>query len=208
MNDGAAKSSEKKLTPAQTQYKQTHAQRTKWHAQQMQASAQSLVEQADNLFYLDVSIYRPRTNTGERMTVNVDVIFAPGTKPFKITANCISRSRKRELIKNVKDPDWYGYQAALDALSSVENGLIYAGKMKNRVPKYYAISRYIIPRTCVIVSKHATHYEVCLLINGAEYTIDCYPVQNTSTGKSEQYFTHRGSFQNDLEQEFDIEFED
>lgn len=207
MNEGAAKSRQNNLTPAQAKFKQNHQQRTEIKKQKMQSDSMHLFQKPEEMFNIEVSVYWPKRANAERLTVNVDFIFAPGTKPFKTTASCVSRSRKREILHNVKQySNWPGYQLATDALSSAPDGTIYAGKLKNLVEKYYAISRWIIPQTVLIMSNHGNHYEVSLLLGDAQYHIDCYPVKNVvDNEKTMTWFSHKGSLRLDSEQMLDVE---
>jgi hypothetical protein len=152
----------------------------------------------EEIFHICVSVYRPKVNKPERLTVNIDFIFDKGTKPFKTSADCVSRSRIRELTANIKTP-WQGYDYARACLREHENLAMFAGKLKNRKQHKALIPQRIIPRTVVIVDPINNHLQI--IIDEIVYKIDLIPETNAA---SKKFFQLRGEYQNIIEKEWDI----
>lgn len=157
-----------------------------------------LLGNPNEIYHISVSVYKPQPNKPERLTINVDFVFDKGTKPFKTSADCVSRSRSRELTANVRS-DWGGYDYAKAHLKQHENFYVFAGKLKNRKHYKALIPQRIIPRTLVIFKAHQNQLE--LIIDDAMYKIDLTPELNP---KSMKYFQLRGSTQRIEEQEWKL----
>ena len=176
----------------------TAEERRQFVENKIAANVSRLMAHPDEIYHINVSVYRPNLNKPERLTVNIDFIFDQGTKPFKTSANCVSRSRMRELTANVSK-DWQGYDYAKAVLQEHENLYVFAGKLKNRKQHKALIPQRVIPRT-VLILKPATN-ELQLIIDEVSYHIDLIPDTNTASSK---FFQLRGSVQSITEQEWDV----
>lgn len=174
------------------------AERRQFIENKIAGSVARLMAHPDEIYHINVSVYRPNINKPERLSVNVDFIFEQGTKPFKTSANCVSRSRMRELTANVSK-DWAGYDYAKAVLSQYDNFYVFAGKLKNRKQHKALIPQRVIPRTLVIINP--TTNTLQLIIDEVSYDIDL--VQDTNP-KSCKFFQLRGSMQSITEKEWDV----
>jgi hypothetical protein len=176
----------------------TPEQKRQYLENKTKEAAGRLLDNPNEIYHISVSIYKSKPNKPERLTVNVDFVFDKGTKPFKTSADCISRSRSRELTANVRS-DWGGYDYAKALLKQQENFYVYAGKLKNRKHYKALIPQRIIPRTLVIFKTAQDQLE--LIINDVTYTINLVPELNP---KSMKYFQLRGSIQRIEEKEWNL----
>ena len=134
----------------------------------------------------------------ERLKINLDIIFNPGDKyQFKLSADCVCKTRKRELLSNAPNPDYAGYSEALALVSSKDNFQCYVGKLKNRSIKNFPIPRRIIRDSCVAVYISGNKMYCNLYIGDARFTIELYDEHSEQALK---YYTHRGSYQNTREE--------
>lgn len=134
----------------------------------------------------------------ERLKINLDIIFNPGDKyQFKLSADCVCKTRKRELLSNAPNPNYPGYAEALALVSSKDNFQCYVGKLKNRSIKNFPIPRRIIRDSCVAVYISGNKMYCNLYIADARYTIELY---DEPSEKARKYYTHRGSYQNTREE--------
>ena len=185
-------------SPSERNYRKSSGEKKEWTPEERRAfienkirdSVHRLVANPKELFNISISVYKRKPTKPERLTVNVDIIFDRGTKPFKISADCVSRSRKREITSNTTD--WEGYHYAQDELTQLDNFMAYAGKLKNRKQSKTLIPRRIIPRSVIIVKPKGNRFVAELIIDSTKYVIDLHPEQNP---KSQKYFELRGEYQ-------------
>lgn len=186
-----ASPSEKMMSGSSKEKKEwTPEERRAYIENKIRESVYRLTEHPSEIFNINISVYKRKPSKPERMTVNVDIIFDRGTKPFKISADCVSRSRKREITSNTST--WEGYEYAQDELSQHDNYNAYAGKLKNRKQSKTLIPRRIIPQSVIIVKPKASRLVAELIIGSVKYTIDLHAEQNP---KSQKYFELRGEYQ-------------
>lgn len=176
----------------------TAAERRQFVENKIADNVARLVAHPGEIYHINVSVYRSNTSKPERLTVNVDFIFEQGTKPFKTSANCVSRSRMREITANVTK-HWPGYDYARAVLQQYENFYVFAGKLKNRKQHKALIPQRVIPRTLVIVKP--TTNTLQLIIGDVSYDIDLITETNP---KSSKFFQLRGSVQSITEKEWDV----
>jgi len=176
----------------------TPTERRNFIENKIKDAVERLTSTPDEIYHICVSVYNIKPNKPERITVNVDFIFDRGTKPFKTSADCVSRSRMRELTANVRT-EWGGYDYAKACLKEHQNLTMFAGKLKNRKQHKALIPQRIIPRTLVIFDVASEQLQ--LIINDISYTIDLIDETNTA---SKKFFQLRGEYQSQTEQEWDI----
>lgn len=134
----------------------------------------------------------------ERLKINLDIIFNPGDRyQFKLSADCVCKTRKRELLSNAPNPDYSGYAEALALVSSKDNLQCYVGKLKNRSIKNFPIPRRIIRDSCVAVYIVGNKLYCNLYIGDARFTIE---LSEETSPQALKYYTHRGSYQNTREE--------
>jgi len=180
-------------------WKKTAEEKRKYIQEKMRLQAKALYDNPDQMFYFSVSIYNYRPSKPDRLSINIDFIQHSGSTPFKVKADCVSRARKRELLCNVKDPNWQGYQLALHEAISKPNRQVFIGKMKNRAKNNSYIKKILIPNTVVIatIDPHDDTIQVELIINDCNYVLTCQPVKN-------EFFSHRAEYQNNEEEMYDF----
>lgn len=180
-------------------WKKTAEEKRKYIQEKMRLQAKALYDNPDEMFYFCVSVYHYRPSKPDRLSINIDFIQSSGSTPFKVKADCVSRARKRELLCNVKDPNWQGYQLALHEATSKPNRQVFIGKMKNRAKNNSYIKKILIPNTVVIatVNPHDNTIDVELIINDQSYVLTCQSVDN-------QFFSHKAEYQNNEEEMYDF----
>lgn len=176
----------------------TAAERRQFVENKIADNVARLMAHPNEIYHINVSVYYPNASKPERLTVNVDFIFEKGTKPFKTSANCVSRSRMREITANVSK-HWPGYDYARAVLQQYENFYVFAGKLKNRKQHKALIPQRVIPRTLVIF-KQATN-TLQLIMDSVSYDIDLITETNP---KSSKFFQLRGSVQSITDKEWDV----
>lgn len=162
-------------------------------------SVSRLVTHPGEIHNISISVYKRKSAKPERLTVNVDFIFESGTRPFKVSADCVSRSRKREITSNTTS--WDGYEYAQQQLTNWDNFSAYAGKLKNRKHSKTLVPRRIIPRSVIIIKPQHDRFVAELMIGTMKYVIDLYPEENP---KAQKYFELRGEHQNISETEWEV----
>jgi hypothetical protein len=193
-----ASASQNSSTSSRSNSNWTAAERRQFVENKIADNVARLVTHPGEIYHINVSVYRPNASKPERLTVNVDFIFDQGTKPFKTSANCVSRSRMREITANVTK-HWGGYDYAREVLQAHENFYVFAGKLKNRKQHKALIPQRVIPRTLIIVNP--VNNTLQLIIDEVSYDIDLITETNP---KSTKFFQLRGSVQSITDKEWDI----
>lgn len=176
----------------------TAAERRQFVENKIAGNVARLMAHPGEIYHINVSVYRPNISKPERLTVNIDFIFDQGTLPFKTSANCVSRSRMREITANVTK-HWPGYDYAKAVLQQYDNFYVFAGKLKNRKQHKALIPQRVIPRTLVIVKPESNTLQ--LVIDDVTYDIDLIKETNP---KSTKFFQLRGSMQCITETEWEV----
>ena len=168
----------------------TPAERRQFVENKILEAVGRLLDAPKEIYHISISVYHQKASKPERLTVNVDFIFDEGTKPFKTSADCVSRSRMREITSNTEE--WGGYDYAKAQLKEHENFVAFAGKLKNRKQHKALIPQRIIPKTAVIIKPKGQRLVAEIIIDSAIYTVDLHAEQHP---KSMKFFQLRGSIQ-------------
>ncbi len=162
----------------------------------IRGNMERLLAYPSEVFHLKLTL--AKQDRTERLKLNLDIIFNPGDKyQFKLSADCVCKTRKRELLSNAPNPDYAGYAEALALVSSKDNLQCYVGKLKNRSIKNFPIPRRIIRDSCVAVYIAGNKLYCNLYIGDARYTIE---LTEEHSEKARKYYTHRGTHQNTREE--------
>ena len=162
----------------------------------IRSNMERLLAYPKEVFHLKLTLAKQQRT--ERLKINLDIIFNPGDKyQFKLSADCVCKTRKRELLCNAPNPNYAGYSEALDLINSTENLQCYVGKLKNRSIKNFPIPRRIIRDSCVAVYIIEGKLYCNLYIGDARYSIE---LTDEYSPQALKYYTHRGSYQNTREE--------
>lgn len=162
----------------------------------IRGNMERLLAYPSEVFHLKLTLAKQQR--AERLKLNLDIIFNPGDRyQFKLSADCVCKTRKRELLSNAPNPDYTGYAEALALVNSKDNLQCYLGKLKNRSIKNFPIPRRIIRDSCVAVYIVGNNLYCNLYIGDARYTIE---LVEEHSEKALKYYTHRGSYQNTREE--------
>ena len=162
----------------------------------IRGNMERLLAYPSEVFHLKLTL--AKQERAERLKINLDIIFNPGDKyQFKLSADCVCKTRKRELLSNAPNPNYPGYAEALSLVNSKDNLQCYVGKLKNRSIKNFPIPRRIIRDSCVAVHIVGNKLYCNIYIGDARYTIE---LTEEYSEKARKYYTHRGSYQNTREE--------
>jgi hypothetical protein len=162
----------------------------------IRGNMERLLAYPKEVFHLKLTLAKQQRT--ERLKINLDIIFNPGDKyQFKLSADCVCKTRKRELLCNAPNQDYAGYSEALALINNTENLQCYVGKLKNRSIKNFPIPRRIIRDSCVAVYIIEGKLYCNLYIGEARYTIE---LTEEYSPQALKYYTHRGSYQNTREE--------
>lgn len=191
---------ENHAVPGKEKKSWTPAERRQFVENKVKEAVGRLLDSPNEIYHINISVYHRKSTKPERLTVNVDFIFDQGTKPFKTSADCVSRSRMREITSNV-DKEWGGYAYAKSQLQQWENTMAFAGKLKNRKQHKALIPQRIVPKTAVIIKPKGNRMVAEIIIDSTVYTVDLHAEENP---KSMKFFQLRGSIQTVNQTEWEI----
>jgi hypothetical protein len=175
-------------------------EKKKWIEEKIRENVDFVRNHPAEIHHINVSVYKQKLSSPDRLTINIDMVLHAGAKfPFKLSADCVSKSRKRELKINVTDKDWWGYDYALEQLDANPDRTCFAGKLKNRNQHKTWVARKIIPHTAIVIRPVGAKFIVEIIIGDQTFEIEMAEEQNS---KALKYFDMRGSYQRITEEEW------
>ena len=176
--------------------KMSGAERREMFENIMRENSERMLTYANELFVLKLSLSKQKSP--DRITLNMDVIFNPGDRfPFKLSADCVNRTRSRELTSNVKDTNYWGYQQCISKIKELPVGQAFVGKFKNRSIKGFNIPRRIVSNTCAMIYIQGSTLWCDVYIGDFMHTIELQEEFNLNALK---HYTHRGMRQNERDE--------
>lgn len=192
----ASASQKNTAKPRKEKKKMSGAERREMYEKIMRENSERMLAYASELFVLKLSLSKQKSP--DRITINMDVIFNPGDRyPFKLSADCVNRTRSRELLGNVKDPNYWGYLRCLERVKQMPTGQAFVGKFKNRSLKNFTIPRRIVSNTCALIYINNGMLYCDVYIGDVMHTIELEEEFNLNALK---HYTHRGMFQNERDE--------
>ena len=192
----ASPSEKKESESGREKKKMSGAERREMFENIMRDNSERMLAYANELFVIKLSLSKQKKP--DRITVNMDVIFNPGDRyPFKLSADCVNRTRSRELLSNVRDSGYWGYHECVERVKELPVGQGFIGKFKNRSLKNFTIPRRIVSNTCVMVYVNGSTLWADVYIGDVKHTIELQEEFNLNALK---HYTHRGMYQNERDE--------